>query len=132
MIDNDGSMATAASSQDNAASIAANDESDYGSDWDEAAVDAIVNKVDSQSAVEVIEKPAIFDDHGDDRPLLRLAKIRDNLAAAITGLDSASQELRPKGAEREVSIEIEYDEGNRRSFSRESASRTVCLVKLTR
>ncbi|KAK4548985.1 hypothetical protein LTR36_008758 [Oleoguttula mirabilis] len=113
-------MASTVPPQDDAAPIASN-ESDYGSDLDEATVDTLFSRSESQSADAVvvadIEQPVIVDDHGDRRPLVRLARIRDNLSAAITGLDSTCEALRPKGPKREVSIEVEYDEGNRTAFS---------------
>ena len=125
-------MALLTAPQDASTQIVLAEESDYGSDLDEATVDALLSQSESQAAIDSIETPAILDDHGDNRPLARLAKIRDNLTAAITGLDQASQELRPKGPGRSESIEIEYDETNRRTFSRESIRPEMLVEKLTR
>ncbi|KAK5119521.1 hypothetical protein LTR85_007621 [Meristemomyces frigidus] len=113
-------MASAVTTQDDAAPIASND-SDYGSDLDEATVDTLFSQAESQPsdsfAIPDIEEPVIVDDHGDSRPLARVARIRDNLSAAIVGLDSTCEALRPKGPKRDVSIEVEYDEVNRTAFS---------------
>ena len=113
-------MASAVTAQDIAASITL-DESDYGSDPDEATIDNLLSQAAPQPASlpPNFEPPVILDDHGDSRPLARLARIRDNLSAAIVGLDSTCDSLTPKAPERKVSIEVEYDEGNRSAFSRE-------------
>ena len=104
-------MATALPPQDNAASITSAEESDYGSDLDEATVDALFSTPEPD-----IEKPVILDDHGDSRqPVARLARTRGKLSQAITAASDA------KG---EASIEIEYDESNRRTFYRESSMNT--------
>ncbi|KAK1050411.1 hypothetical protein LTR74_017051 [Friedmanniomyces endolithicus] len=96
-------MATAVPSQNDAASITPAEESDYGSDLDEATVDALFSTPEPD-----IEKPVILDDHGDSRqPVARLARTRGKLSQAITAASDA------KG---EASIEIEYDESNRRTF----------------
>ncbi|KAK0910008.1 hypothetical protein LTR91_018260 [Friedmanniomyces endolithicus] len=97
-------MATALPPQDNAASITSAEESDYGSDLDEATVDALFSAPEPD-----VEKPIILDDHGDSRqPVARLARTRGKLSQAITAPSDA------KGA---ASVEIEYDESNRRTFS---------------
>lgn len=118
------------------------DGSDYGSDLDEATLNHLFSQSESQptfsatTSFEVaanIEQPVILDDHGDSIPLARLARVRDNLVAAITGLDEASDALKPKGPVREASFEVEYDEGNRNAFSRKSHMLgEVIVVKLTR
>jgi len=101
-------MATALPPQDNPASITPAEESDYGSDLDEATVDALFSAPEPD-----VEKPVILDDHGDSRqPVARLARTRGKLSQASTAASDA------KSA---ASIEIEYDESNRRTFSRESA-----------
>ncbi|KAK5115726.1 hypothetical protein LTR62_000815 [Meristemomyces frigidus] len=116
------------------ASIA--DGSDYGSDLDEATVDALFSQhsesqTESQAVavtINDIEAPTILDDNdngsgsNDQPPLARLAKIRENLHAAIAGLDDVSRSLRREGegAARKADsrwVEIEYDERNRVSFS---------------
>lgn len=123
-------MASAVTTSNDAAPIASS-ESDYGSDLDEATVDTLFSQAQSPSQptdilpASDVEEPVIVDDHGDTRqPLARLARIREDLVAAITGLDSACEALRPKGPKREISIEVEYDEGNRTAFSREC----LCIV----
>ncbi|KAK0863062.1 hypothetical protein LTR87_016367 [Friedmanniomyces endolithicus] len=97
-------MATAVPSQNDAASITPAEESDYGSDLDEATVDALFSTPGPD-----VEKPVILDDHGDSRqPVARLARTRGKLSQAITAASNA------KGT---ASVEIEYDESNRRTFS---------------
>ncbi|KAK4574099.1 hypothetical protein LTR86_001860 [Recurvomyces mirabilis] len=111
MADNAGAM------QDTSISIA--DGSDYGSDLDEATVDALFSHT-SPVAVDNPEAPTILDDHGDDRPLARLAKIRQNLHEALAGLDEVTRSLRPEGLQRDDStgpIAIEYDGQERSIFS---------------
>ena len=96
------------------------EDSDYGSDLDEATIDTLFTPsqpVDTL-AIPTIEAPTILDDHGPSKPLLRLARIRDDLSAVINELNNARDTLRPKGPKREVSIEVEYDESNRTAFSR--------------
>ncbi|KAK5138017.1 hypothetical protein LTR08_005814 [Meristemomyces frigidus] len=97
------------------------EDSDYGSDLDEATVDTLFTQSDSQPTDPLprstIEAPTIIDDHGASKPLLRLARIRDDLSAVINELNSTCETLRPKGPKLQVSIEVEYDEGNRTAFS---------------
>ncbi|GAB1743455.1 hypothetical protein NU219Hw_g9284t1 [Hortaea werneckii] len=113
-------MAGAATPQDNTSSMKF-DESDYGSDLDEATVDALFSQPEPQPSVGTkpgdIEEPVIVDDHGDDRPLARLARVRDSLTAAIVGLDSTSDTLKAATQQPKTSIELEYAEDNRSAFS---------------
>ncbi|KAI7458639.1 hypothetical protein KC351_g18039 [Hortaea werneckii] len=113
-------MAGAATPQDNTSSMKS-DDSDYGSDLDEATVDALFSQPEPQPSVGPkpgnIEQPVIVDDHGDDRPLARLARIRDSLTAAIVGLDSTSDTLKAAHQQPKTSIELEYAEDNRSAFS---------------
>jgi len=113
-------MAGAATPQDNTSSMKS-DDSDYGSDLDEATVDALFSQPEPQPSVGPklgdIEEPVIVDDHGDDRPLVRLARIRDSLTAAIVGLDSTSDTLKAAHQQPKTSIELEYAEDNRSAFS---------------
>ncbi|KAI7239203.1 hypothetical protein KC330_g2072 [Hortaea werneckii] len=113
-------MAGAATPQDNTSSMKF-DESDYGSDLDEATVDALFSQPEPQPSVGTkpgdVEEPVIVDDHGDDRPLVRLARIRDSLTAAIVGLDSTSDNLKAAAQQPKTSIELEYAEDNRAAFS---------------
>lgn len=128
-------MASVTTAQDDAAPIASND-SDYGSDLDEATVDTLFSHLQSQPGTHIvpenIEAPVIIDDHGDSRPLARLARIRDDLSAVISGLSNTSEALTPKGPVRQAPIEVEYDEGNRVAFSRECDCTQTNKVKLTR
>lgn len=114
--------------------VAADAASDYGSDLelDESTVADLFAPSGIRTTV---EPPVILDDHGDTRqPLLRFARIRDNLAQAITGLNATCEALSKQGAEaRAAAVEIEYDESNRGAFARESQEHiTAALVELTR
>ena len=101
-------------------------ESDYGSDLDNDAWDAVFSQPESQPTclpritIENIEEPVLPDDAEPQTHSLRLARIRENLEQAIRGLDDVANELQGSRVKRERSIEIEYDERNRRSFSGES------------
>ena len=115
-------MATATASQDHTASIV-DQESDYGSDLDDATLNDLASQAESQPTptivLESIEAPAITDDHGDSHPLARLARRPVYRPGAITQLDNAGRILAGQKTAREASIEIEYDESNRSNFSRE-------------
>jgi exonuclease V len=123
----------------NAAEAIIMDESDYGSDLDldETTVDRLFSQLAARQlsggiATPDIEQPlVILDDLGDGRPLARPARIRDNLSAAIVGFESTPEALGKRGAVREASVEVEYDEGNRSAFSREFVLLWDWAVKLT-
>ncbi|EMC95657.1 hypothetical protein BAUCODRAFT_34426 [Baudoinia panamericana UAMH 10762] len=106
--------------QDNTTQIVGND-SDYGSDLDEAAVDSLFSQSESPgSVIASIEAPTILDDHGgDSKPVLRFSRLHDNLVAVIAGLGSTQEALqRWKDGERGgPAVEVEYDEVNRHTFS---------------
>jgi len=121
-------MATANLSQNHTAPLGGDIESDYGSDLDDATMSDLISRAESQHIIpptiiasESIEAPAILDDHGSSNPRARVGR-------AI-----ASQQR----TAREASVEIEYDESNRFSFSRESLnssrsnSSTLVHSKLT-
>ncbi|KAK0950307.1 hypothetical protein LTR91_025766 [Friedmanniomyces endolithicus] len=105
-------MATPLSPQDNAASITLAEESDYGSDLDEATVDALFSPPEPD-----VEKTVILDDHGDSRqPVARLARTRGKPSQASTG---ASEDENGAGEEwdgtegvetREVHVREEHDD----------------------
>jgi exonuclease V len=115
-------MAQAIPSHNNNTLVVADNESDYGSDFDEAAIDTLHSQNESQIATSAaLEPPILLDDHGDTKPFARLGKIRANLQAAVVGLNEVSATLRPQTLQREdsrESVEVEYDERNRQSFSR--------------
>jgi exonuclease V len=118
-------MPVATSSQGTATTIVADNASDYGSDLDEATVDAIFSQDTAPplATAAVLEPPILLDDHGDSKPLARLGKIRADLQAAVVELDKVAAALRPQVLPRDDSrdsVEVEYDERNRRCFSRES------------
>lgn len=127
-------MALTTLPQNDAAPIASS-ASDYGSDIDEATADQVFSQAESQPLnsviINTIEAPVIADDHGDDDPLVRIARIRENLSEAIAGLDSVKAALAPKKLPREASVEIEYDQSNRATFSRKRVSSNVIKLKLT-
>jgi len=121
--DND-SMVGSVALQDKAEAIAESNDSEYGSDLDEAVAEDLFTQFESRSKsivlVADIEQPVILDDHGDGkRALARLARVRDNLTAAIAGLNGTiNASSNNCHAGREASVEVEYDEGNRSAFSR--------------
>ncbi|KAF2773595.1 hypothetical protein EJ03DRAFT_333273 [Teratosphaeria nubilosa] len=102
-------------------SAIASGDSDYGSDLDEATVDQILSQASQQpgTGAPVIEKPEILDDHGDGRPLARLARIRDDLTEVIAQLSRAEERMHgSKGrVGRESPVEVDYDEADKGAFS---------------
>lgn len=127
-------MAGSFNSQNNASSMTC-EGSDYGSDLDETTVDELLSQAESRPRIAPqlrdIEEPIILDDHGGSRPLARLARIRENLTVALTGLNSTCEALKPTGPLQEASIEVEYDQGNRSAFSRELKFCETSKGKLT-
>ena len=99
--------------------------SDYGSDLDDATALDVLSQVESQPmrdvVLESIEKPIpIEDDSLEGRLSLRLSQIQrslDSVHKSQSRIESIVSERRV----REASIEVEYDEKNRRSFSRTSS-----------
>ena len=122
-------MASVVDAKDHATLVASKgeeDDSNYGSDLDEATVDSLFTLSDTQVDIQptdplplaTIEAPIVLDDHGPSKPLLRLARIRNDLSAVFNELNNTCELLRSKDPSREVSIEVEYDESNRTAFSR--------------
>lgn len=95
-------------------------DSDYGTDIDDATWDAAISQAESQRIPQIriqdIEEPVLPDDSEPQTHSLRLARLREHLVEAIFQVDELQGGRRPK---RERSIEVEYDERQRRSFSRE-------------
>ena len=103
----------------------ADDESDYGSDIDDATATQLLSQADSQPlkdvVLESIEEPALEDEAFEQRITARLSRLQ----ASLDGARKSSRKIETIVRERrdwrrEVSVEVEYDEGNRASFSRES------------
>lgn len=115
----DGNMASATSHQNNTTPIAADNISDYGSDLDESAFDLLsqveshqVKKDNLLATIEDIPLPAEHETP-DQRIHVRVSRLQQ-------GSGSWSEDLlgsQGRGL-REASIEVEYDEENRGSFSR--------------
>lgn len=99
-------------------------ESDYGSDLDNDAWDAVFSQPESQQQEptatspnikieeEVVEEAVIPDDAEPQTHSLRLARIRENLEAAIRDLDGVASEL----GKRHCKVEIKYNEEDRREY----------------
>lgn len=101
-------------------------DSDYGSELDDDAIEELLTQAKSQPLEDLIvqegiEEPILKDDPPNDQPLVRLARVRDTLSQIVTGSQSASQHLSPPSASRRTPVEVEYDESNRTTFSREWA-----------
>ncbi|EME42114.1 hypothetical protein DOTSEDRAFT_73024 [Dothistroma septosporum NZE10] len=107
-------------------------ESDYGSDldddtWDRAFSQSQTQRTQTQPVLsipriaveEVDELEADIIPKEDETPpsSLRIARIREHLVQAIAGLDKLYKPTPTRSPERAKSIEIEYDQSNRRSFS---------------
>ena len=115
-------MAVTSSYQTASAAVADNT-SDYGSDIDNDAVYELLSQAESQALnhviLESIEEPIpSHDEPLEERIHVRLSSIRQSL----DGLHKSSSEMETIIAEkqlREASAEVEYHEGNRRTFSRE-------------
>ena len=113
-------MAITRSQQATTAPIADN-ASDYGSDLDDATAYDLLSQAESQPlhnvVVESIEEPVIEDGSLSHRINLRLSRLRkslENVHESSSTLESIVSERQV----REASIEVEYDEGDRISFSR--------------
>ncbi|CAK4024689.1 Exonuclease V, chloroplastic [Lecanosticta acicola] len=96
--------------------------SDYGSDLDADTWDDLFSQ--SPTVLPSLEEPVLPRDDAEHVPTrsLRLARIRENIDRAITGLDDTSRELERDGGWRaartqQQQVEVECDEGNRGSFS---------------
>lgn len=108
----------------NASTSIADNNSDYGSELDDDTATELFSQVDSQPlsnvVLESIEEPITpKDDSLDGRVSLRLSQLRQSLDSAhqITrNIEAIVSERRV----RQTSVEVEYDESNRRSFSRKS------------
>lgn len=97
-------------------------ESDYGSDWDSATVEHLTQR-ECQPLPDIVllESDLIADEPEAQTHSLRLARVRsDDYDEANNGLESPNQ--RPH---RLSSVEVEYDERNRISFTCESVDDTI-------
>ncbi|KJX92383.1 putative exonuclease v protein [Zymoseptoria brevis] len=117
-------------------------ESDYGSDLDAATWDALLTESESQQQFhsfkveefpsfngEDIPEPVVQDEPEAQTHSLRLARVRDSLARAISGLTETCEQLDglevelkqelpqlPLPQKRERTVEVEYSEINRLAF----------------
>ena len=93
----------------------ADDASDYGSDIDDATALDLLSQAESQPlkdvVLESIEEPTIEYDSSQRRNKLRVSHLWQS---------SQRESSHPEKRVRQTSIEVEYDEGNRISFSRKS------------
>jgi uncharacterized membrane protein YheB (UPF0754 family) len=96
-------------------------ESDYGSDIDDETAFNLLTEAESQPlkdvVLESIEEPDLKDESLEQRITLRLGRLRQSLEGARKSGDRIDSLLRER-QRREASTEIEYQEGNRRAFSR--------------
>ncbi len=118
-------MALSPPSQQAAEPSIADDASDYGSDIDDATALELLSQAESQPlqniVLENIEESTVQDDSIHERTTLRLSRPQQSQES----VDQSSSRLENLVAERrarEASIEVEYDEGNRISFSRTCCS----------
>lgn len=128
----DGAMSSSTPKQDDVVPIAPDNVSDYGSDLDEGAFE-LLSQVESQqvskaaliASIEDIPVPAEHETPG-QRIHVRVSRLQQ-------GNNSWSEDLlgSQTGDVREASVEVEYDEDNRRSFNRAYAQISVRDVKVT-
>lgn len=105
------------------ANIAKIDElSDYGSDIDDATAVELFSQIDSQplnnTVLESIEQPIIEHEPLEQHINIPLARLRQNFDSA----HKSSGTIETTAGRRKPPIEVEYDESNRRSFTRELAA----------
>jgi exonuclease V len=135
-------------------------ESDYGSDIDAATWEAVFTENESQqqfpsfkieefpSFGEDVPEPVIQDEPEAQTHSLRLARVRETITRAISGLTETCEQLDelevelkqdlqqpPERTRRERSVEVEYDKFNRIAFTSESlnqpeASREADLLTI--
>ena len=95
--------------------------SDYGSDLDDATAIDLLSQAESQPlqniVLESIEEPRVGDESLQQRISLRLSRLRESLESASQS-SSQLERIVVERQMREASVEVEYDEGNRVSFSR--------------
>lgn len=105
------------------ANIAKTDElSDYGSDIDDATAIELFSQIDSQplnnTVLESIEQPFIEHEPLEQHISIPLARLPQNLDS----VRKSSGTVETTAGRRKPPIEVEYDESNRRSFTRELAA----------
>lgn len=103
------------------ATLVADNVSDYGSDIDDATALELLSQAESQPlqniVLENIEESTVKDDSLHERITLRLSRLQQSLES-VHECSSRLENLVSERRAREASIEVEYDEGNRISFSR--------------
>lgn len=103
-----------------AAVVTATEDSDYGSDWDSTIVDHLTKSESSPlPEIVILEGELIPDEEKAQTHSLRLARVRSSQDDGDDGKANglASPPPRPQ---RMPSVEVEYDERNRVSFTCES------------
>jgi hypothetical protein len=112
----------------------ADNASDYGSDIDDATALELLSQAESQPlqniVLENIEESTVKDDSLHERITLRLSRLQQSLES-VHESSSRLESLVSARRAREASIEVEYDEGNRISFSRTCYPSRKGLVELT-
>ena len=107
-----------------AATDARDNTSDYGSDLDDATAFDILSQAESQPlknvVLEDIEEPCIKNESLDHRATLRLSRLQES-SQSKQQITSRAEAIASQIWTREASVEVEYDESNRNSFSRASA-----------
>ena len=127
-------MAFSFPSQQTAEPPIADNASDYGSDIDDATALELLSQAESQPlqniVLENIEESTVKDDSLHERITLRLSRLQQPLES-VDESSSRLENLVSERRAREASIEVEYDEGNRISFSRTCCPSEEVLVELT-
>jgi hypothetical protein len=95
--------------------------SDYGSDFDEESAFDILSQLESQPAakikIEDIEDIPFEHEPPAQRIHLRFSRLQQSVASALES-SARIESIISKRQVREASVEVEYDESNRGSFSR--------------
>jgi hypothetical protein len=104
-----------------AASDALDNASDYGSDIDDVAAFEILSQAESQPlknvVLEDLEEPCTKNESFEQRVNLRLSRLQQPLQR-VQQTSSKIENIISQKQTREASVEVEYDESNRISFSR--------------
>jgi hypothetical protein len=115
-------MALPTSSPHDATAAVADNASDYGSEIDDATAFELLAEAESQPlkdiVLESIEEPGIEDGPLHERIALRLSRLQQPLDSVHESSEKIESLISDRRV-REASVEVEYDEFNRTSFSRE-------------
>ena len=124
-----GTMTLPTFSPHDAGAAIADNASDYGSEIDDATAFELLAEAESQPlkdiVLESIEEPEIKDEPLQERIALRLSRLHQPLDSVQESSEKI-EDLISERRVREASVEVEYDEFNRTSFSRE-CNRADCV-----